>query len=133
MNGISSWIFFRTFLVPSITYILVIKIGWAFFKKMGFFDFSKFAYNFCKKIFFELILAVNSSCSGSHLPSQYGSNPSEGTQTMLILPFEWVKFIYVKSKKDEKSKNVKSFLHEKEKWSRSLKNIFKPFFSFNVD
>ena len=32
-----------------------------------------------------VILGVNSSYSGSHLPSQYGSNPSGGTQTMLIL------------------------------------------------
>ena len=80
-----SWIFFRTSLVHSITYILVIKIGWAVFKKIKFFDFSKFVHNFCKKDFFELILGVNLSCNGSHLPSQYGSNPSEDTQTMLIL------------------------------------------------
>ena len=32
-----------------------------------------------------MILGVNSSCSGSHLPSQYGLNLSGGTQTMLIL------------------------------------------------
>ena len=31
-----------------------------------------------------MILGVNSSCSSSHLPSQYGSNPSGGTQTILI-------------------------------------------------
>ena len=54
-------------------------------EKIRFFDFLKFVYNFCKKIFFELILGVNLSCNGSHLPLQYGSNPSEGTQTMLIL------------------------------------------------
>ena len=28
---------------------------------------------------------MNLSCNGSHLPSQYGSNPSGGTQTMLNL------------------------------------------------
>ena len=32
-----------------------------------------------------MILGVNSSYSGSHLPSQYESNPSGGTHTMLIL------------------------------------------------
>ena len=85
MSGMGSRIFFRTSLVPSITYILAIKIGSAVFKKIWFWDFSKFVYNLCKKNFFELILGVNSSWSGSHLPSQYGSNPSEGTQTMLIL------------------------------------------------
>ena len=77
--------FFRTSLVSSITYILVIKIGGAVFEKIRFFDSSKFVHNFCKKIFFELILGVNLSCNGSHLLSQYGSNPSGGTQTMLIL------------------------------------------------
>ena len=64
--------FFRTSLVPSITYILVIKIGWAVFEKIRFFDFSKFVHIFCKQFFFELILWVNLSCNGSHLPSQYG-------------------------------------------------------------
>ena len=39
-NGIGSWIFVRTSLVPSITCILVTKIGWAVFKKIRFFDFS---------------------------------------------------------------------------------------------
>ena len=52
INGIGFSIFRITFLVPSITYILAIKIGWAVFKKIGIFDFSKFIYNFCKKIFF---------------------------------------------------------------------------------
>ena len=85
MSGMGSRIFFRTSLVPSITYILPIKIGWVVFEKIWFSDFSKFVYNFCKKFFFELILGVNSSFSGSHLPSQNGSNPSGGTQTMLIL------------------------------------------------
>ena len=82
-----SRISFKTSLVPSIIYILAIKIGWAVFEKIWFFDSSKFVYNFCKKFFFELILGVNSSCSGSHLPSQYGSNPSGGTPLfrMLIL------------------------------------------------
>ena len=78
MSGMLSRIFFRTFLVPSITYILAIKVGWADFEKIWFVDFSKFVYNFCKKFFFELILGVNSSFSGSHLPLQYGSNPSGG-------------------------------------------------------
>ena len=32
-----------------------------------------------------MILGVNLSCNGSHLPSQYGSNPSVGSQPMLIL------------------------------------------------
>ena len=77
-----SLIFFRTSLVPSITYILVMKIGWAVFKKIRFFDFSRFVHNFCKKKFFNLILGVNLSCNGSHLPSQYGSHPSGGTQTI---------------------------------------------------
>ena len=86
MSGMGCRVFFRISLVPSITYISAIKIGWAVFEKIWFFDFSKFAYNFCKKFFFELILGVNFSCSGSHLPSQYGSNPSRGTQTMLIWP-----------------------------------------------
>ena len=85
MSGMGSRIFLRTFLVPSITYILAIKIGWAVFEKIWFFDFSTFVYNFCKKNFFELILGVNSSCRSIRLPSQYGSNPSGGTQTMLIL------------------------------------------------
>ena len=70
-----AWIFFRTSLAPSITYILVINTGWAVFKKIRFFDFSKFVYKLCKKFFFELILGVNLFCHGSHLPSQYGSNP----------------------------------------------------------
>ena len=65
--------------------MLVIKIGWAVFEKIRFLDFSKFVHNFSKKNFFELILGVNLSCNGNHLPSQYGSNPSVGTQTMLIL------------------------------------------------
>ena len=83
--------FFRTSLIPSIIHILVIKIGWAVFEKMRFFDFSKFVHNVCEKIFSELILGVNLSCNRSHLPSQYGSNPSRGTQTMLILlrPLKW--------------------------------------------
>ena len=86
MSGRGSRICFRTFLVPSITYVLAIKIGEAVFEKIRFCDFSKFVYNFCKKNFFDLlILGVNSSCSGNHLPSQYGSNPRGGTQTMLIL------------------------------------------------
>ena len=85
MSGMGSRIFFRTSLVPSITYILAIKIAWAVFEKIYFFYFLKFDYNFCKQIFFELILGVHSSRSGSHLPSQYGSNPSGNTQTMLIL------------------------------------------------
>ena len=84
MNGMDSWIFFRTSLAPSITYILVIKIGWTVFEKIRFFHFFKFVHNFCKKIFFELILKENLSCNCSHLPSQYGSNPSGGTQTILI-------------------------------------------------
>ena len=58
----------RTSLVPSITYILVIKICKAVFEEILFVDFPKFVYNFCKNFFFELILGVNSSCSGSHLP-----------------------------------------------------------------
>ena len=52
INGMGSWIFFRPFLVPFITYIWVIKIGWAVFEKIRFFDFSKFVHNFCKKNFF---------------------------------------------------------------------------------
>ena len=60
--------------VLSITYILAIEIGWAVFEKICFFDFSKFVYNFCKNCFFEFILGGYSSCSGSYLPSQYGSN-----------------------------------------------------------
>ena len=75
----------KTSSVHSITYILVIKIGWAVFEKIRFFDFSKFVHNFCKNFFFVLILRTNSSYNGSHLPSQYESKPSGGTQTMLIL------------------------------------------------
>ena len=52
INGMGSWIFFRTSLVPSITHILVIKIAWAVSDKIRFFDFSKFVHSFCKKIFF---------------------------------------------------------------------------------
>ena len=74
-----------TSLVPPITYILVIMIGWAVFQKMRFFDFSKFVHNFCKKNVSDLILGVNLSCNGSHSPSQYKSNSSGVTQTMLIL------------------------------------------------
>ena len=85
VNKIDFWIFFRTSLVPFITYILVIKIGRAVFENFFFFNFSKFAHNFCKNFLFDLILRVNSSCSGSHLPSQYGWTPSGATQTMLIL------------------------------------------------
>ena len=55
------------------------------FRENFIFEFFKFVHNFCKKQFFELILGVNSSCNGSHLPSKYGSNPGGGTQTMLIL------------------------------------------------
>ena len=46
-----SWISIRTFLVPSITYILVMKLAWAVFKKITFFDFSKFVHNIYKKKF----------------------------------------------------------------------------------
>ena len=81
----SSWIFFRTSLVPSIAYFLVIKIGSTVFEKIRYFYFSKFVHNFRKKFFFELILRVNLSCDGNHLPSQYGPNLSGGAQTMLIL------------------------------------------------
>ena len=35
------------------------------FRENFFFDFSKFDYNFCKKFLSELILGVNSSCSGT--------------------------------------------------------------------
>ena len=49
MSGMGSQIFFRTFLVPSMTYILAIKFGRAVFEKIWFFDFFKFVYNFCKK------------------------------------------------------------------------------------
>ena len=80
-----SWFFFRISVVPSMIYILVIKIGWNVSEKMRFFDFSKFVHNFCKKNVFELMFWVNLSCNGSHLPSQYRSNPSGVTQTMLIL------------------------------------------------
>ena len=69
INGMGSWIFSRTSLVHSITYILVIRIGWAVFEKIIFFDLSKFAHNFCKKFFIELIIGVNLSCNGSHLHS----------------------------------------------------------------
>ena len=85
MSGMGSQIVYRTSLVPSITYILSIQIDRAVFEKIWFFDFSKFVYKFCKKFFLELIIGVNLSCSGSQLPLQYGSNPSGGTQTMLIL------------------------------------------------
>ena len=90
MSGMGSRILFRTSSVLSITYSLAIKIGWAVFEKIWFFDFFKFAYNFSKKNFLDLILGVNSSCSSSHLPLQYGSYPNGGTQTMLILlrPFD---------------------------------------------
>ena len=54
------------------------KIGWTVLEKIWFFDFSKFAYNFCKKIFFDLILGVNSSFSSGHSSLQYGSSPSGG-------------------------------------------------------
>ena len=81
MSGMGSRIFFRTSLVLSITYILAIKIGWAVSEKIWFCDFSKFVYNFCKKNSFELILGVNLSCSGYHLSTQYGSNPSGGAQS----------------------------------------------------
>ena len=94
INGMGSWIFFRTSLVLSITYILVIKIGWAVFEKIIFFDFSKFVHNFCKKNFFELILGMNLSCNGGHLSSQYGSNPSGGTQIMLIVLQPLLKLLY---------------------------------------
>ena len=71
------------------------QIGWAVFKKIRFFDFSKFVHNFCKKFFFEFILKVNLSCNGSHLPSKYGSNPSGGTQAMLILlRLLFIKFVH---------------------------------------
>ena len=85
MTRMASRFIVRTSLVSSISYISSIKIGWAVSEKIWFFLSSKFVYNFGKKNFFELILDVNSSCSGSHLPSQYGSNPSGSTQTMLIL------------------------------------------------
>ena len=85
VSGMGYRIFFITSLVPSITYILPIKIAWAVLEKFWFFNFSKFVYNVCKKFFFELILGANLSCSGNHLLSQYGSNPSGGTQNMLIL------------------------------------------------
>ena len=77
-NG--SGIFFRTSLVPSVTYILVINIGWAVFEKILFFDFSKFVHNFCKKFFFELILGVNLSCNGS----RYGLLDKESTLQVTI-------------------------------------------------
>ena len=80
-----SSLFHKPSLVTSITYILIIKIGWAVFEKIIFYDFSKLVHNFCEKNFFELILGANLSCNGNHLPSQYGSNPSGGIQTMLIL------------------------------------------------
>ena len=95
MSGMGSGICFRTSLVPSITYISVIKIGWAVFEKIWFFDFLTFVYNFCKQFFFELILGVNSSWIGSHRPSQYGSNPSGGTQTMLILLRPFITFFTI--------------------------------------
>ena len=63
-------------------YILAIKIGWAVFEKIGFFDFSKFL----RKHFvclFQSILGVNLFCKGSDLPPQYGSN---GTRIVLIPP-----------------------------------------------
>ena len=87
MRGMGSRIFFRTFLI----YILDIKIGWVVFEKIWFF-FSKFVYKFCENFFSSF--GVNSSCSGSHLPSQYGSNPSGGTQTMLILLRPLLKKVY---------------------------------------
>ena len=92
MSGMGSRIFFRTSSVPSITYILAIKIGWAVFEKIWFFHFSTFSYNFCKKIFFELILGVNSSCSGSHSSSQYGSNLSGTPRPCLSCYGLWVIF-----------------------------------------
>ena len=77
--------FFRHLFSTLYNIYLIIKIGWVVFEKIKFFDFSKFVHNFCKKIFFELILGLNLSCNGSHLPLQYGSIPNGGTQTMLIL------------------------------------------------
>ena len=51
INGIDSWVFCKTSLVPFITYILAIKIGWAVFEKNGFVDFPNFFITFVK-IFF---------------------------------------------------------------------------------
>ena len=65
--GICSWIFCIAFSVPSITYVWAIKISWADFAEIWFFDFFKFLHNFCT-FFFELIIGINSFC----LPSQYG-------------------------------------------------------------
>ena len=107
ISGMGSRIFFRPSLVPSITYILAIKIGWAVFEKIWFFGFSKFFYNFDEKKIFELILGVNSSCSGIHLPSQYGSNPNGGTQTMLILLRPLTKQASQKLKLKFKTQNLK--------------------------
>ena len=105
-------VFFKTPLKPSITYISAIKISSAIFEEIWFFDFSKSVFNCCKKFFVELILGVNSSCSGSHLPLQYRSNPSGGIQPILILlrPFgtqvkqwEFVIFCNIRRKIFERS------------------------------
>ena len=46
IDGISSWIFRITSLVPYIAYILAIKIDWAVLEKIWFFDLSMFVHNF---------------------------------------------------------------------------------------
>ena len=46
-----SWIFFRTSLVPFITYILVIKIGWTVFKILDFLIFQNSFITFVRKFF----------------------------------------------------------------------------------
>ena len=122
MSGMGSRIFFRTSLVPSITYILAIKICLAVFERMWFFDFSKFVYNFCKNFFFKLILGVNLFCSGSHLSLQYGSNPGGGTQTMLILLRPFRNRTAWKINKFFKSFNSVSNRNSKNQQSKSFSN-----------
>ena len=50
IDRIGSWIFCITYLVPSITYIVSIKLSFTVFQKIIFLDFSKFVHNFCKKV-----------------------------------------------------------------------------------
>ena len=87
--------FFQNLFSTLYNIYLVIYIGLAVFEKIRFFDFSKFVHNFCKKNFLELILGVNLSCNGSHFLSQYGSNPSGGTQTILILLRPLYNFVFL--------------------------------------
>ena len=74
--SIGSRIFFRTSLVPSITYILAIKIGKAVFEKIWFFDFSKFVYNFGKFFFsswylmlIHLVVVATYPCNMDQIPA----------------------------------------------------------------